>query len=236
MYIFGKLFYILFLSFCCLHIRAQTRDSAANQNVKKQKTDTTKKPWKYSGTRLGLDLIGLAQFVYADKKSVHLNSDIGFNNKHLFVWEYTWASSNIEQQATYQSQGSLVRVGWMHNFLHKQSKDDVFALGMRLGNAWYTESVRAQTASGIFGSSEISLKNNLRATWIELNMELKARVWKNWMTGYSLRYQFKSSPRGEEQFVSYQIPSVGRVGKNNWGFQYCIWYFLEPKKKKNPKV
>ncbi|MFN3316794.1 MAG: DUF6048 family protein, partial [Raineya sp.] len=65
---------------------------------------------------------------------------------------------------------------------------------------------------------------SLQANWIELTMELKARIWKNLVTGYCLRYQFKASPRGEKLFTPYSIPSVGRINRNNWGFQYGLWY------------
>jgi len=174
--------------------------------------------------RVGLDLLGLGQSFFRPKIAFHFNSDIAFRNKNLFVSEYTWAKRAEEQVARYQSQGSIVRIGWLHNFLHKQSKEDVFGMGLRLANAWFSEEIEAQIQNPIFGEEAIFLKQNLRATWLELNMELKARVWKNLLTGYCLRYQFRSEPRGEQFFSPYSIPSVGRAGRNNWGFQYGFWY------------
>lgn len=174
--------------------------------------------------RVGIDIIGIGQVFFTPKIALHLNSDIAFRNKNLLVFEYTWANRQEAQIARYQSQGSILRIGWLHNFLYKQSKEDVFGMGFRLANAWFGEEIEANLQNPIFGNEPIFFRQNLQATWIELNMELKARIWKNLVTGYCLRYQFRSSPRGEQFFSPYSIPSVGRIGRNNWGFQYGLWY------------
>ncbi len=174
--------------------------------------------------RVGIDILGLGQSFFTPKIALHLNSDIAFRNKNLLIFEYTWASRQEAQIARYQSQGSILRIGWLHNFLYKQSKEDVFGMGFRLANAWFGEEIEANLQNPIFGNEAIFFRQNLQATWIELNMELKARIWKNLVTGYCLRYQFRSSPRGEQFFSPYSVPSVGRIGKNNWGFQYGLWY------------
>lgn len=174
--------------------------------------------------RVGLDLLGIGQSFFRPKLAFHINSDIAFRNKNLLILEYTWASNKEEQIARYESQASILRVGWLHNFLHKQSKEDVFGMGLRVANAWFNEKIEASIQNPIFGSEPIAFTQNLQATWLELNMELKARVWKRLVTGYCLRYQFRSKPRGEQLFSPYSIPSVGRVGRNNWGFQYGLWY------------
>jgi len=174
--------------------------------------------------RVGIDAIGLGQAFFTPKIAVHINSDIAFRNKNLLVAEYTWARRQEKQLASYQSQGAIVRVGWLHNFLYKQSKDDVFGMGIRIANAWIDEQIEASIKNPLFGNEPVFFRQNLQATWIEFNMELKARIWKNLLVGYCLRYQFRPALRGEEFFKPYSIPSVGRVGKNNWGFQYGIWY------------
>ena len=174
--------------------------------------------------RVGIDLLGIGQNFFRPKLAFHINSDIAFRNKNLLILEYTWARREEQLVARYQSQGSIVRVGWLHNFLYKQSKEDVFGMGVRVANAWIQEEIEANIQNPIFGEEAIFLRQNLRATWLELNMELKARVWKNLVTGYCLRYQFRSKPKGEQLFSPYSIPSVGRVGRNNWGFQYGLWY------------
>ncbi|KOY86869.1 hypothetical protein AD998_12595 [bacterium 336/3] len=230
MYILNKIFLlnILIFSFLYLNVQAQKLDSLP----KKKEKDTIQKGFsKPTGIRIGIDLIGLGQFAFADKNAVHITSDISFNNKHLWALEYTLASNQTSQKAIYKSQASIIRFGWMYNFLGKQSQEDVFALGLRLGNAWYNESIKAEVQSATFGTLPVDLSNRLGATWIELNMELKARIWKRWLTGYTARYQFKSQVRGDQAFSSYSIPSVGRLGRNNWGFQYCVWYLIDFKKK-----
>ncbi|GAB4125704.1 MAG: hypothetical protein OHK0045_10270 [Raineya sp.] len=174
--------------------------------------------------RVGLDMLGLGQTFFRPKFALHINTDIALRNKNLLVLEYTWARREEKQVAFYQSQGSIVRAGWLHNFLYKQSKEDVFGIGFRLANAWFREKIEASIQNPIFGSEPVFFQQNLQATWVELNMELKARVWKNLITGYCLRYQFRAAIRGEELFSPYGIPSVGRVGRNNWGFQYGLWY------------
>jgi len=214
---------------------AQKLDSSKTVPAKLTPKDTTRKKGfpKPTNMRVGLDLIGIGQLAFANKNAIHFTSDISFKNKHLWVFEYTLAHNKTQQKATYDAQASIIRLGWVHNFLHKQSGDDVFGLGLRLGNAWYVENIKAEAQSAIFGSSQVELQNKLGATWIEINMEFKARIWRKLLTGYSARYQFKPfGLRGNETFASYSIPSVGRLGKNNWGFQYCIWYLIDFEKKK----
>lgn len=174
--------------------------------------------------RIGFDVIGLGQAFFLPKTALHINSDIAFRNKNLWVLEYTWARGEEAQLARYQSRASILRIGWLHNFLYKQSKEDVFGIGVRLANAWFEEQIEANIQNSIFGNEPVAFRQNLQATWLELNMELKARIWRNLTTGYCLRYQFRASPRGEQLFVPYSIPSVGKIGRNNWGFQYCLWY------------
>ncbi len=176
--------------------------------------------------RAGLDLIGIGQRLATSKFSLHLNTDFAFRNKNLIVAEFTWANRKEAQKATYLTEASILRLGWMHNFLYKQSKADVFAIGLRLGNAWYKEEMQTTLQSSIFGNEPIAFRQNLQATWIELNMDLKAKIWKKILMGYCLRYQFKPAIRGEQIFESYSIPSIGRTGRNNWGFQYGIWWLL----------
>ncbi|PKQ68022.1 hypothetical protein Rain11_1833 [Raineya orbicola] len=179
--------------------------------------------------RAGFDLIGTGQRLITNKFALHLNTDLAFRNKNLVVSEFTWASRKDVQKATYFAQASILRLGWMHNFLHKQSKIDVFAIGLRFANAWYKEEMQTTLQNSIFGTEPVAFRQNLQASWIELNMELKAKIWKNLLMGYCLRYQFKPDVRGEQIFESYGIPSIGRTGRNNWGFQYGIWWFLGKK-------
>lgn len=193
-----------------------------NFSAKKKNTKT----FDTLSLRAGLDLIGIGQRLATNKFSLHLNTDFAFRNKNLVVAEFTWANRKEAQKASYLTQASIFRLGWMHNFLYKQNKVDVFAVGLRLGNAWYEEEMQTTLQSSIFGNKPIAFRQNLQATWIELNMELKANIWKRLLIGYCLRYQFKPAIRGEQIFESYSIPSVGRTGRNNWGFQYGIWWLL----------
>lgn len=231
MYILSKFFLISIFIFNCLCLQGQTQKT--DSLSKKIQRDTTKKGFPMpTHMRIGIDLIGIGQLAFAEKNAIHITSDVSFNNKHLWALEYTLASNQTSQKATYTSQASIIRFGWMYNFLGKQSQEDVFAMGLRLGNAWYSEKIVAEVQSATFGTLPVELSNKLSATWIEVNMELKARIWKRWLTGYTARYQFKSKARGDEAFTSYSIPSVGRLGRNNWGFQYCVWYLIDFKKKK----
>lgn len=217
--------FIILLSSICCGVQAQDSLPAKPQNNPKKPLSKKFVLHKDSITyRIGLDLIGTAQAFFVPKFAVHINTDLAFRNKNLLVMEYTWAKRQESQVASYQSQGSIVRIGWLHNFLHKQSKQDIFGMGARIATAWIAETVEATIENPIFGSEAILFQQNLRATWLELNMELKARIWKNLYTGYCLRYQFRSSPKGEILFSPYSIPSVGRIGRNNWGFQYGVWY------------
>lgn len=197
--------------------------SFKNQSAKVKKQS---KIFDTLALRAGIDLIGLGQRIATNKIALHINMDWAFRNKNLIVSEFTWASRKDAQKATYQTQASILRLGWIHNFLHKQSKIDVFGVGLRIANAWYKEEMQTILQSSIFGNEPIAFKQNLHATWIELNTELKAKIWKKLLMGYSLRYQFKPAVRGEQIFASYSIPSVGRLGRNNWGFQYGIWWLL----------
>ena len=218
------IFIILLSSICC---GVQAQDSLLTKPTTDKKKPIAQKLLFHKDSityRVGLDLVGLGQAFFTPKFALHINTDIAFRNKNLLVVEYTWASRQEAQIASYQSEGSIVRIGWLHNFLYKQSKQDAFGMGARLATAWITESIEATIENPIFGNEAIFFRQNLRATWLELNMELKARIWKNLSTGYCLRYQFRSSPKGEILFSPYSIPSVGRAGRNNWGFQYGLWY------------
>lgn len=226
----NKYIFLLFLNIFAA--QAQEKDSLTSRKIT---TDTNKRSYLPNAMRIGLDLVGLGQLPFSSKKYLHINSDVAFQNKHLWFIELSFAQNKVQQEATYDAQALIARTGYSYNFIHQQSAYDVFALGLRLGRAWHKESITAQAKNALFGSTEINLENQLTATWIELNMELKARVWKNLMTGYSLRYQFKPWQSGESNFVPYQIASVGRSNKNNWGFQYYIWYLIKWEKNKTNK-
>lgn len=218
--LYWKFFILLISNFCfVLHPIWAQRDALFRDTLHLQKRFIL---------RTGFDLLGLGQYVFLKNKfSLHLNADMGIRNKNLFTIEFTRANRKETQQAIYQAWGSILRIGWSHNFLYKQSSINVLAVGVRVANAWYGEEVDTILQNPIFGNNAVVFQHNLQASWIEFALDLKAKIWKNLMLGYILRYQFRPMIRGNEGFVSYSIPSVGQVKRNNWGFQYTIYYLLD---------
>ncbi|MCI0751784.1 MAG: DUF6048 family protein [Flammeovirgaceae bacterium] len=175
--------------------------------------------------RLGTDLISIIWSRTGDSfKGYEFSGDVDFNHYYLTAdfgkWERVFAPEN----GRYSNDGNYWRVGIDYNFLKKDPERNMFFFGLRYANGKFSENFTYTFDDPLWGSSNQTLTNaDVKAKWMELTTGLRVKIWKVIWMGYTARYKFGLSTKGEGSLIPHDVPGYGRTDKDfYWGFNYMI--------------
>lgn len=209
-----------------------------NQSAYAYALDSTMNKWTPTGIRVGMDIAGpIYSLLEPSVSRYEITTDIDLH-KFFGVIEIGHGSYKTGiDSANYTSNGFFYRVGMDANFIAKDPNLNVFFFGLRYASSLFNENMSGNLPSSGWGTQTISLEqNSSRASWAEMNIGMRVRIWKSIFAGYTARLKIlKHNTYSKEEFQSYYIPGFGKADRTtNWGFSYYIQYRFEWKKKPIP--
>lgn len=226
---------ILVISVFFLVVVTKAQDKESNYAYA---LDTTMNKWAPTGIRVGVDIAGPVYNLFEPTTNWYeVAADIDFH-KFIGVLEIGQGSYKLDEPATkYTSQGLYYRIGIDANFIAKDPNLNVFFFGLRYANSIFSETMGGELPDSGWGLHTIDLEqSNSQASWAEMNIGMRVRIWKSIFAGYSARLKLlKHNTYSKSAFESYYIPGYGKANRTtSWGFDYYIQYRFEWKKKPIP--
>ena len=186
-----------------------------------------------SSLRVGTELVlvGVSTF-NSDRTAYELTADIDFH-KYFLSFDYGYGDRiRNEEKYIYQSTGNYFRIGPDINFLYYDKRSSVLFLGMRYAKSNYDDQVTFIREDPNYGSVPIERENkDLEASWLELLLGIKVRIWKELYMGYNLRFKFSRSFEADNLFP-FDIPGYGSAeDRSRFDLNYYIYYKIKWKEK-----
>ena len=155
-------------------------------------------------------------------------------HKFYVTMDFGTQKSRRGDDYVYSNDGSYWRAGLDVNMSANWQDGNMIGMGLRYGRASFdeytsfTKSVY-DTDGNVFFEQNIDLTNpNASAQWAEIVFKMRGKIWKNFYTGYTMRFQFfmNTNTTGSE-LRTFDIPGYGKITKpNSFGFDYYIgWRF-----------
>ena len=217
------------LLFPCFAWAQDTKDKA-------DKKDEEKKVSFYQGTSIGLEIAGMASYALG---SDILNSDIQIQsnllNKYFPVVEVGMGKTDCTNDGTdihYKTSAPYFRVGVDYNFFHKKSYlPGVLLLGLRYGFSSFSYDVSGPTMTdpNYGGIIEIPFSyegQKSKGHWIEAVVGLKAKIYRGFCMGWSIRYKRRISVTKHENTEAWYIPGFGKNAGSSFNLSYHLIYNL----------
>jgi len=217
-------------------VQAQEQVQETKYAIKLDSTIHTK--WAPTGVRIGLDIAGPIYHLFEPSISNYEGTaDIDFG-KFFGVVEVGRGSFQQKNTPTqYTSSGFFYRVGADVNMTSKDAKLNVLYFGLRYATASFNETLLGELESDGWGTSLINeTQSKSRANWVELNLGMRARIYKSIFMGYTVRFKLlKHNAFNDGKFETYFVPGYGiATNTSNWGISYYVQYRIEWKKKPIP--
>ena len=200
-----------------------------------QEADTVKSRFMPTGVRVGLDAIAIIKSqVQDDFNGYELNADIDFYRYFLTVDVGRWERDFIGETDSYSNEGNYMRVGADINFLKKDVEKNMFFFGARYGFGKFSDRLSINLNDPIWGTrTETYSNDDVKAKWIELTTGLRVKMYKFFWMGYTARYKFGLSTKGDSGLLPSDVPGYGRTDKDStWGFNYQLFFRLPIPQKK----
>lgn len=215
------------LVLCCLVATTQAQEFRAS--------DSTKNKFLPTGIRVATDLLSLIRSKTSDKFSGwEVNADVDLG-RYYVTYDYgVWGMQHTLKNGYYDNYGKYYRVGVDVNFLLRDPDRNMFFLGARYGTAHFTDSVSVQYTDSNFGDVLHQFANpGVDAHWVELTGGLRVKIWKWIWMGYTARFKFGLSTKGDVSLKSYDVPGYGLSSfPNYWGFNYQVFLRLPIRKQR----
>ena len=205
---------------------AQRREASA---------DTVKHIPFYQGTSVGVDILAAGMHLVGND---YMGTDISIetNLKNRFLPRVEIGFGKFEQthdetQIYYKTSAPFFRAGMLYNVMHKKPHLPGFvAVGLLFGHTSFKYDVNApalvdpdwDNITIPFDYKDV--KSN--ASWLELVINLRTKVYKSFSMGWSIRYKRMLSSKKSENSEPLYIPGFGKNKDSQWGITYNLIYNL----------
>jgi len=191
-----------------------------------------------SAVRIGTDVMMLGESALNNEtQRFEVTGDIDVY-KYFISADLGWSQKQIAGDGfTYENSGNYGRIGIDYNFIFSDVDDHVIFYGLRYARSFYNETFDYSMNDETYGSFDMSDKvQNGKARWLEMNVGLKTKIWKQFYLGWTGRFKFGRKSSGDGDFNSYEIPGFGlTTDKSRFGFSYYIYYRFRDKPRIMPK-
>lgn len=195
--------------------------------------DSVRNKFLPTGIRVGVDAISIVRSQVNDNFSGYeFQADVDFYRYFLVVEAGQWERNFDNETDAYKNNGRYMRIGADVNFLLKDEDRNVFFIGARYGFGTFSETLTQQFSDPVWGVINQNFQNDdVQASWLELTGGLKVKMFSFLWMGYTARYKFGLSTRGNNQLTSHDVPGYGATDKNStWGFNYYLMFRIPVRK------
>ncbi|MWB94768.1 hypothetical protein GON26_10360 [Flavobacterium sp. GA093] len=218
--------------------------SAANNNAQEAKKDSIPPKTDRYGLRVGVDLYKLTRGFYdKDYKGVEFTGDFRLTKKYylaaeLGIEDKTTDDDRLNSTAT----GTYIKAGFDYNMYENWlDMENLLTVGLRGGFSTFSQqlnSYKIYNPNPYWGTipplTSGEKYSGLSASWIEVALGLKAKVFNNVFVGFGVQLKTLVTNKKPDGFDNLYIPGFNRTYNGNFGigFNYTVSYFIPLYKKK----
>lgn len=196
------------------------------------------------GLRVGVDLFKLSRSLYDEEyKGIEFVGDYRLTKKYYAAAEVgTENKTTNDDRLNFTTKGSYLKAGFDYNLYENWlDMENLLSIGMRMGFSSFNQQLntyKIYNKDHYFEDPPVVQANQkfggLTASWLEVVLGLKARVFTNVFAGFSLRFNRFISNKKPDNFDNLYIPGFNRTYNGDFGvgFNYTISYFIPLYKKK----
>ena len=216
----------------------------SEKTVQATKTDSVPVKTDRYGLRVGVDLYKLTRGFYdKDYKGVEFIGDFRLTKKY-----YAAAEIGIEDKTTDDDRlnstaiGTYIKAGFDYNtYENWLDMENLITIGLRGGFSTFSQelnSYKIYNSSPYWGEKPPIAAGEkytgLIATWGEVALGLKAKVFNNVFVGFGVQLKVLVTNKKPDGFDNLYIPGFNRTynGSFGVGFNYTVSYFIPIYKKK----
>lgn len=213
---------VVLFAVCVFALLIQTEVFAQADTVA---VDTLRSRYVPTGIRIGFDAIGpIKSSIQDDFSGWEVQADVDFDRYFLAVEYGSWERNFASDLARYANDGRYWRAGIDVNFLRNDPDRNAFTLGARYGRSLFSETMDISREDPVWGTlSDRFSQSDVSSSWLELTAGLRVRIWKVLWMGYTGRFKFGLSTRGNTDMLPHDVPGYGITNKETtWGFNYYL--------------
>lgn len=219
------------------------KTETAKPEIQQAKKDSIIKTDRY-GLRVGVDLYKLTRGLYdKDYKGIEFVGDWRLTKKYYLAAELGYENKTTDDDRLNSSAaGSYVKAGFDYNFYENWlDMENLITIGLRGGFSAFSQDLNSYKIYnpnpywGELPSIATNQKyNGLTASWLEVAMGLKAKVFDNVFVGFGVQLKLLATNKKPSGFDNLYIPGFNRTydGSFGVGFNYTVSYFIPIYKKK----
>lgn len=218
--------------------RAKRRVEKRLERARRRAADSTWKPLRFAGIRLGSDILPTAFALLDENRTSYQGTlEVLLNNKYSIE-----LSGGVEEtirrgsgEYRYTSSGNYGRIGINYNLLHKKTEDDVIYVGLHFGYAQFDHDITYTILNQLGDVTQQLAEKQLTGSWLEFNFGFRIELFKNLYMGPMFRIKAKLTGSEGELLTPSDIPGYGSNNGANFNFGYHLMYRLPFGKTKGSK-
>jgi hypothetical protein len=246
----------LFFSICLIQAQKTPKSTSSKEIVNEKTKPEAKKTVQVAkndsipvkkdryGLRVGVDLYKLTRGFYdKDYKGVEFTGDFRLTKNYYFAVEIgiedkTTDDDRLNTTAT----GTYIKGGFDYNMYENWlDMENILSVGLRGGFSTFSQQLntyRIYNPDQYWGNNTSLTSgekfSGLSATWIEVALGLKAKVFNNVFVGFCVQFKTLVTNKKPSGFDNLYIPGFNRTYNGNFGvgFNYTVSYFIPIYKKK----
>lgn len=207
------------------------------------KKDSIIKTDRY-GLRVGVDLYKLTRGLYdKDYKGIEFVGDWRLTKKYYLAAELGYENKTTDDDRLNSSaSGTYIKAGFDYNFYENWlDMENLITIGLRGGFSSFSQDLNSYKIYnpnpywGELPPVDVNQKySGLSASWLEVAMGLKAKVFDNVFVGFGVQLKLLATNKKPSGFDNLYIPGFNRTydGSFGVGFNYTVSYFIPIYKKK----
>ncbi|MDH5398784.1 MAG: DUF6048 family protein [Cyclobacteriaceae bacterium] len=232
---------ILFLAYTANFAQTSPEESDEQADTVRVKKERVK--MELRGMHMGFDAFGaIKTAVVPPLIGWEITSDIDLK-KYMVVFDYgnyRNAFQDTTRNLSTSIDGDYFRLGIDGNVLKKDPDRNALTFGIRYGWARFEDQLifnHDYAFADTVLTRSLQFRNlNHRAHWLELNMGMKAKIYKGLWLGYQTRLKFRLKYNPGE-WIPFEVPGYGpteniSTSNSTWGFNYYILYYIPFKRDK----
>jgi hypothetical protein len=198
-----------------------------------EKVEKNYSMFSFNGIEVSADIFGYAYSLLGEYTSGEVALEVNIGNRFYPAVEvgYGWCSTTDETTGIrYKASAPYYKVGIDYNFSTTKEKPDpdYSILGIaRFGWTSFEYDVTAPPVTDpVWGGTSSLELNGVKgnAAWAEIGVGLKARIAKNFLMGWSVRYKIRISEKVGSNSNMWYVPGYGINSSTCFGGTYSLIY------------
>jgi hypothetical protein len=225
-------------------VQEKPKPETNKPSVEKTQTDSIPPKMDRYGLRVGVDLYKLTRGFYdKDYKGIEFVGDFRFNKNYYIAAELGFEDKTTDDdRLNSTATGTYIKAGFDYNLYENWlDMENLITIGLRGGFSTFSQQINSYkiyNSNPYWGEKPFVVSgekyDGLTATWLEVAMGLKAKVFNNVFVGFGVQLKLLASNKKPDNFDNLYIPGFNRTYNGNFGvgFNYTVSYFLPIYKKK----